>query len=557
MTKTDKGPGRKKHRRCTLFSSIIIFLALVALSLNLILESAVKNELSKYIRTDQDRVYDIALEDIRINIWKGNFLARGIYINPRSDSLFHNNVTSFFTIKLDTFLIKGLNIRDLLLKKKLNMDRVELIAAKSKFYQDTTVAYREKKKNSVPLKDILSREFRSASVEQFNFRNASFAYYNLHDTIQEFFADSISLRITSLFIDTATMNKRIPIAYREMDFGFKHLEFTSMKYYSIGIGSFKILSGENTLNINDFRLIPKYSKEQFSQRIPYETDWYDLNTSHIQLIGFDRDMFENNNTLSVDTLTILQPEVMIFRDKHVKDPPFKYKKLLGSLIMDLPVKIHFPYVTLSEGYLTYQEISETGRLPGEVSLSELSVRADNLTNVPAFLGRDSILSVTLNASLNSEGALHLGMDIIIPDKNNRFSVTGSLGSMPLASFNSFIENNLFISVESGDIKMMTYEFTCNDDRSNGIMDFEYCDLKGNLIDQKKEKDKKLVSALANTIVRNNNVRGSRKYKQSSIQVERRKDRGIVNFLVRSITHGMTSAAVPILEKKQQKKMKKK
>jgi hypothetical protein len=551
-----KSKEKRNKKRFFIFTLIIVIVALLALSLNMILENAVRNKLAGYIRQDQNRIYDIKLENVKINIWKGNFLVSHVKITPRTDSLFLKPLRSYAHIQLDTFQIKGLDVKGLLVKNRLSMETVELISPGTKYYLDTAIAP-GKKKSPVPLKEILSKQFQSASIEKFNFSNASIAYFNVNDTIPVFIADSISLHISSLLIDTTSINKRIPFGYDEMDFSLRHLELTSMKFYTIGIGSFKIFSDDRSLIINNFIFKPKYTREEYSKLIPYETDWFDILAEHIKLQGFNPVLFEEQGTFSVDSLTIEKLRITIFRDKHVDDPPYKYKKLFGSMIMDIPVKINIPDIAITDGRLTYQEIAEKGTLPGEIVLADLSVRGSNLTNDSALLVLDSNLSLRLNAKLNGEAELNVVMDVIIPDTTDKFLVTGTLGAMPLSKLNTFTENNLSVKIESGKLKNMAFKFTSNDDRSVGTMDFEYTDLKGVLLNQEKEMSRKLISAAANVFIKNDNIKGSKGYKQGKINVERRKDKGIVNYLLKSIISGLSTSAVPILEKKQEKKQEKK
>jgi hypothetical protein len=325
-----------------------------------------------------------------------------------------------------------------------------------------------------------------------------------------------------------------------------------MEYYRIGIGRLKILSNENVLMVNDFCFTPKYSKEEFNKRIPYETDWFELTIAQLVLKGFDLDLYEESGMFGVDTLSIIQPEVTIFRDKHTADPPFKYKPLFGSSIRGIPAKVNIPNIILSNGHLIYQEISEKGTIPGQIELNDLSISGSNLTNDSTRWIDNPVFSLILDAKLNGKGELNMNMDVIIPDSNDTFTVTGALGKMPLISLNTFIENNLFVSIESGELKKMAFSFVSDDDRSYGSMDFEYTDLKGVLIDPGNNKNKKLVSAAVNTFIRNDNIKDTRGYKKGKISVERRKDKGFANYLLKSLLSGMTSSAVPLLDKKQEK-----
>lgn len=558
MEELNNPKGKSKYRRIIIISLVMLILAALAISFNYLLENAVKKKLAGYIRQDEERLYDIKMKDVSINIWGGDFFISHVSISPREDILAKGKLRSYAILKLDTFQIKGLDIPGLLLKNQLRMDVIEVISAGTKYYIDTTIA-KAVRKNKVPLKDILSKQFSSAAIGEFNFTNASVAYYAKYDSVPLFVADSISMRIVNMIIDSASLHQKIPFRHKSASFGLKHLEVRSMKYYTIGIGGFLMQSSDKSLTISDFRLIPKYSKAEYSKEIPFENDWFRIIAVGIRLKGFDRELLEAQGTFSVDTLEIIRPDITIFRDKNVTDAPYKYKKLLGKIVRGIPFKVNIPNINLIGGLLTYEEIPEKRTLPGRIQLVNLSVKGHNLTNDPVALAKDSVLSLALMARLNGKGLLKLNMNVIIPDTTDKFLIDGSLGPMPLASLNTYTEDYLSLVIKSGDVKGMAFKFTATDDRAYGTMDFQYEGLSAELVTKEKKREMWLLSAAANAVVRNDNLKANKNYRQGSISVERNKDKGIPNYLVRSLISGIKTTALPSFknngdeEKSKQKK----
>lgn len=103
----------------------------------------------------------------------------------------------------------------------------------------------------------------------------------------------------------------------------------------------------------------------------------------------------------------------------------------------------------------------------------------------------------------------------------------------------------FTQIESGWLQNLDFEFTYGNDQSEGIMNFEYENLKIHTL-KKKNVEKNPLQAvktfIANTfVIKTDNLQSDKNFRQGEIQFERNKKKSIFNYWWKSLLSGFKSS----------------
>ena len=99
-----------------------------------------------------------------------------------------------------------------------------------------------------------------------------------------------------------------------------------------------------------------------------------------------------------------------------------------------------------------------------------------------------------------------------------------------------------VELVSGQMNRIQFEMDANEYRSGNKLQFDYSDLKINVIKEAENHQthsNSFLSAIANTAVRHNNLPTQGKYLRAEYISERNRYRGPFNFMWKSLSDGMT------------------
>jgi hypothetical protein len=542
----------KRRRRLYFILAVIALLMLAGIiSLNRTLESLVKKEFNNQIKSGPDLLYDIALEDIKINIFTGSIKILNIKVTPTdsANNLLHDGkIKTLVVSQVSVFKISELQILDFIRYKKIDIEEIDLTGFKVNYLINANIKEPEHK-NTLFLHNLFSDQFQGANVGTIRLNAEELRIFHVDNKDSAFFEiDTVQLLIKDITMNPETIKKSIPVDFKDIQIKTGHFTLNSMKYYSIFTAEVYFDIAESYLKIDGFRLIPKLSKAEYNRKISYNNDWFSIATQSIKLNGLNIEDFANNGMLSFSSLQIEGPDIEIYRDKRLPDAPFKYKPLLGGLIHKIPIPVYIDTLNISDGKLRYGEQTDASDQPGVVFFDPLSLTVLNITNDSALIAANPVMQIDFNGKIMAEANLDARLDIDLASRNEAFEINGTLEPVTGTAFNPMVEHLLPVLITSADISKTTFSFTANDDISHGELIMEYDNLAVEVI-KGKEHDKRagLISVVANGLIHGKNTPDHGKYRTGNIRFERRKDKGLVNFLWNSCKTGIISIIAPIAD----------
>jgi hypothetical protein len=554
--------GEKSKTRKVLKIILITFLLLLLViffGINSYVEGIVKNKIDTQLNKNPNSLYHISYEDLDINILTGSLSIKNVLIQP-SDSakqmIKSGLLRSIVSTHVEFFKVKRLKIFDFITDKNVDISKVIVENTKTEYLVNPEVVpkaslwEKHKKKRKGASGKLFSDVLNRVNIGDFEFKNATFLLANYEHTDEYLFEiDSLTIIVKDVYMDSSTIANPIPLNFSDIDINTKFFALKSMKYYSISISGIGFNVDDTTLTLDQFRLIPKYSKEEYNQQIQYNNDWFSIETEKVVLNGLSLSEIEKSESIDLNSVVIYKPDIKIYRDKRLPDAPFKKKKLITGMVKSIPLNIDIDTLKVLDGKLVYEEILDLTDKPGKIFFDPLFLTAYNVTNDSSFIAQNAHLQIDLKGRIMGKSDLKAKLDFHLDRNDEYFTAKGNLKAISGTAFNAMIESLLLVEIQSGDVHSAAFDFSANDDISNGSLDLIYENLKVNVL-KHKQPDRRSTAWtwIANGFVDKNNLPDHPKYRTGIIRFERRKDKAIVNFLWNSVKTGIISTVAPIADK---------
>lgn len=555
--------GKKSKGKKTLKIFLLVFILLILiifLGINNYLENIIKDKVDTQLNNNPHSLYQVSYNDLDLNILSGSVSVKSILIQPSdSATMMVNNglLGSFINMEIEQFKIKHLKIFDFISDKNVDISKVILKNVNVKYIvnPDAEKHKIEKTGNSNEIfPDVLNKVY----IADFEFLNTTFQMANYKQPNDYLFEiDSLSITVANIFMDDKTIKNTIPIDFSSIEINTQLFSTKSMKYYSISTSGIGFNAKDTTLTLNAFKLTPKYNRDEFNKKIKYNDDLFSISTEKIVLNSLDLNKIKHSKLINFKSVIVYKPIISIYRDKRLPDAPFKKKKLITSMVMSIPVSIDIDSLKVLDGKLTYEEMHKSVDQPGKVFFDPLFLTVYNVTNDSTLINQNAHLQIDVLGKIMGKSDMTANFDFHLNRTDDYFTAKGKLKAISGIEFNQMLASLLLAEVQSGDVHSATFNFSANDDSSNGTLDLVYDNLVVNLLKQKDpDKKSKALSWLAGNFVDKSNLPGDPKYRKGIIHFDRNKDKAIVNYLWNSVKTGIVTSIVPFVEKKKIKKEKK-
>jgi hypothetical protein len=337
--------------------------------------------------------------------------------------------------------------------------------------------------------------------------------------------------IYDLHVTEKSLKNKIPFNFSEVS-----LKSDSL-YYSLNsdhdLQAKKLVLKKGILNISDFRIIPKYGKVEFDKRQKLENDRFDINIPQIRMKDFAWGFNDDKLQLQSSKTSISEAQVHIYRNKLLPDDNSK-KPLYSRTLRELETKLKFDEIKITNANLIYEEKTVATRPPGKVMFSKLDVTIANVSNINMDSEEFPLTTLKAKARFMGRSNLNFNMEFDIKDPEDNFKFSGNLSGIEGEAMNSFLKPAMNIEVQ-GKISSLYFNFFGNDYSALGDTRLQYHDFKVEVLRKDGERKNKLLTGLANLILKNNVA--NKKMDQKNVSAIRDQTKSFWNFLWLCIRNG--------------------
>lgn len=495
---------------------------MLVIVLNIGLNIWIAYQLPKIINSKSDAAYTITYDNLEVSLLHRTIIATKIELVPKVIATEASKKGRIYatidTIKVDNFKIFGVLFSDRIVAKSITIE------------QPRVILYKNNKKGTLresvmtPFEKIISVSDVYLNKGQFKIINGTSKVPIL--TVQNIYAQLEGIVITQDILDDV-----IPFQFKNYTLKCDSLNYRPNEFYQIKTKT--LLATINDLKMDDFEMIPSYSRREFVAKIDKEKD---LNTVFCKSVvaskmnwGFkNHDFFFHCNAIDLNEVN-----ASIYRSKVPADDLSK-KLLYNKLLRDLKFDLKVDTLKVHNSIIEYEEEKSFNLGAGKLRFSKFNLLA---TNIGSGFKKQKLedVAIKINCIFMNESPLFVGWKFNVMDKSDGFNIKGTMSNFDVEKMAVFTKPYMNITTK-GVIDKMRFNFTGNDKGSAGDFAVQYDDLKFTVYqkDDRKKKNK-FLTFVAKVFVKNDT---KEKINETTIAVERIPEKSFYNLLWRSVAEGL-------------------
>lgn len=530
-----------------ILGTIILILGIAALILSAKWKPTLTTKIKEGVGNASNGLYKIDFKDIHLNVLTGTAVLDSISLMP--DTNVFNQLrekkqapTHLFRVKLAHLKISRVGILNAYFKKKVDLSAIILDHPSIDMVYHKVPKRPDTVKDERTLYQQISKSLKSISVGAIKVIDADFDYYNGKRKLNAI--KHLSINVKDVLIDSAAQFDTTRV-FHSKNIGFELLGYqseTKDRLYTLKLDTLRGSITGRDLEVRGFKMEPKYPKIEFSRKYSVQKDRYDLDFKRISLSGIDYVGLNNNGELFVKAINLGPAQVNVFMNREL--PPSRLDKsgnFPHMALKRLPIPTIVEQLNIAKVNVAYGEYNPKTREIGTVKLDGLNGKITNLTNDSARLAKQSHAYADLNTYVMGAAKMNVKIDFHLASNNGAFSYKGKVGGFNLRALNAISKPLGQIELESGQVTSASFDVSANSAGSKGVVYFYYKDLKIKMLGEDsdgKEKQKGLLSFLANTIlIKDDNIPGE-KGRFANVTHEREPQASFFNIMWKSVFKGM-------------------
>ncbi len=533
--------------------------------LNGYLEGVVKDYLGREIdRLNQSKRYQLSIDDFQLNIFKGNLALIGISALPREEyvALFDEGKADeavLKELKLSKAEIEGISLFNFLWDKTLDIRGFLVDELTFNIYRPAEEfklkGIEEKKKSSFSLDSLRLPGITAIDLSEISVQNYQFNIINKaqQDTLSSYKGEAL------IFSGLALKPAAPDSPFFAIDDSKIGLELSKQSYqfpgglYAISFDSFYLSAETEQLSIKNFGLKPVADRAEFSSRNTYNYEIYDVGIADFDIYGVNTNSLISSGAINLDSIGIAGLNLAIYKDKTKPFDLSKHKLMPNEQLKKINLPLHVKQLKVSNSQLKYSELQPKGGKVLELVLDSIEARVDYVTSIKDSMLTDRSLQIQLQASL--QNTIPFGVDLNMPygSDSNAFTFAGNTeATSSFKVLNSIVSAALGIQFTGGRLDGMEFNGQGNSNSISGELALYYEDLVIE-VDNKKDKENKSVTWLANKVVKSSNPNKHGKLIIGVMEFEREYYKALPNYLWKSIQSGIVNSFNPVGKRKKKKK----
>lgn len=500
-----------------------VFILLLALNYGVSLW--VTKKLPSIIQKEKDFPYNISYKDLDVSLINGSFTAHDVFLAPKD--------TTATALKKGAFAeIKSVSVHNFNLWALLRQDRIKV---KRVVIDEPNVILYEKDKKYNTEDDFVKPFKNTIHTGSFEIRNGKFEMLDskLFPILK---STSINLEVNNIKVDSATVKKDIPVRYTDYTFKCDSFFYRAGKVYNITAKN--INTTDSTFTLQDFKLIPKYSRVQYTRSLEKEKDLFTIDVKKVDLPkvqwGFYRDtLFVHSPKVLLDNLA-----ANVYRSKEPADDPTR-KKLYSEMLRKLDFDLKVDKLVVQNSFIEYEEQLTFERPAAKVQFSKFNAE---ITNVWSMVNKQKVPTTVSNVHclFMKTSPLHVNWTFNVPDVSDSFTIKGDLRNLQSHKLDKLSQPLMNVSTDS-EIKQVKFTINGNREFATGKFAIDYDNMKVAIYKKDGKEKNKFMTAVGNLIVKNDS---NDELKQTDIRVARLKDKSVFNFLWRCLQEGLKQTLLP-------------
>ena len=484
----------------------------------------------------------VLVKQVDLDLISGDISWHGLRITQAIDSAdtsWSHNRSVLIAGTIDRLDVKGLSILNLFLRRSIDMRSIHLLGP----HLDLIASDRRQHNAGEDDRPGVNALAHSIRLDCLTVDSGAITWRNTRPDKPEASAKRFVLQATGIAVELphgrTTYSLKFVTANAEAD----SVRAGLPPLYDLRAAHVRIAQPDSTFLIRDVTLASRKGPQEYGNVLRYETDLITFHTDSIRFRGLDISAGLNTRTLAAATVRISGTDLEDFRDKTMRDAPFKNKPMPARLLRDLPFNLRVDSLFVDSLNVAYNEKDQVTARFGQVRFEAINAVITGVDNTRPEA--KPVLHVAATARVYGRAPVTFDLRTAVFDSSDHFSVKARIGALPFTAFNAMTNDLLEVRATAGRIGGIDFSMEANSNNAHGRVDIEYADLKVRIAkrDGSREKDG-FRSFLANQLTRSKNVRGDKNFRHGDFTIDRLKDRQVFNYLWRGLREGMMETVLP-------------
>jgi len=518
-------------------------------------EPLLKAKLQQIVKDGSDGLYTLQMDKIDVDVIKSKIIVLNAELfidSARLQQLVQQKQApnDVYKISFKSLSVDGIGAADILNTKNIDLSSLSL--------NDPVVEIFHHKRDYNYIPDTISLYRRIAKeVEHFKLddlliKNINFTYHNItqKDRITKF--ENVSLHLMQIDIDSLTQYDSTRFLYAEDAVFF--LRNYSLKtpdsLYTFMVDSLALQASKGIMNLKGLSLKPRGKKEDFSQKLKFYKDRYDIKIDNAIIKNIDWYHLLSEDGFTASEAVLNNGEVEIFADRSLP-PPGKNK--VGNYPHQLLMKLNFPVelskIDINDFKVSYKEYNPKSKKTGTLIFDKINGSLTNVTNKEEQIAKNKIFELDADSRLMNNGSMHVSfMFDLSQAKDGVFALDVNLKNMNGAQLNSIAVPVGLFEINNAQINSIKVHLNAGNYKSKATVLFLYDDLKITLLkpdedEPGKIKQKGFLSFLANTLIlKKSNPGKGKNASEQIVTIKRDPYKSFFNLIWITIREGLMQTA---------------
>lgn len=492
----------------------------------------IEYRLEVLINMNPDRAYNIEYENMDLHVlFKGVTLEEMKIVPVRIDS------GTVIRGAVDYAKLDGLVWIDLFAGRKLNIDQIifQKPVFNIKLSNDTV-----KKSSGKGLQELFGDILSRGKLRRFEIKNGGVVLLEPGNKGVVGELNNLNLVANELETDSLQWHNLIPFELGSFQASIDSLYWNMNEYTKVSSGRIEYRMKDRKLSLKNVFMGYTEDWKVVSKKVGKQTDLMEVRLGELAF-----EQLEASSSFYSE-LDILAKKIVLedlifkdYRDKNMTRPPDQVKPMFKGMVDAIPFELKVDSIVLKNAEVWYSELAKNKSQAGTVRFENINGSVNNLTSIKELQASYKNFNAHFKARINGVAPLHLSLTV--PYDRDAFHAEAHIGKMDLVKMNETTRTLAGVEIVSGNSDRIFFEMNATDKKSENKMHFDYRDLKLHLLKEDKEhhlKNKPMISAIANSAIRNHNLPDQGKYIKASYYTERNPYRGPFNFMWLSVVDGM-------------------
>ncbi|MBK6995214.1 MAG: hypothetical protein IPH31_09895 [Lewinellaceae bacterium] len=539
-----------------------IFIALVIIATVVFvrgwLDPLLKEKLIEMTAQSSQGIYTLQIDRLHVSLFTGSAEADGIQLTTDSirwDSIRQVNPDETplkIELQIERLRLKNLNLLKYWRTKDISLSKILVRDPQISLTSVKDTAIEKSPKNDSLIKGMLdrlplliapfSKSIHIGSVTASNGKMSLRTLFNSKTSFQV--ADSIALNLSNINIvanDTTTIGRALYSEYISLSLHNYEL-YPTGDLYGYRINS-AIINGQKELtSLEGITILPKASDADFMQRLSIRTPRLKIRMQEILINKLDLFRALHKKELNMESVIVESARIDVYQNKNL--PLSRHKRMPHELFRSIKPYLNIDTILLRNSNILYTEYH--GDQEGQIEFEKVNGVILNITNDTLKMSDATPARIDARAELMGAGLLDLSLQIPLLSPSFRCDYSANLGKIDITYLNRLVEDQNKFRVESGKAESMILKVQVRNGVAQGTLEATYDDLKISVLRKKDGSKKKMISVVANIILRGKNERGSenKPFKVANIYYRREPTDGILRYIWRSAQTGLLETLVP-------------